>query len=279
MHHELKSVDLPTHVCLEYVEQGPPSGEPVIFLHGLGDSCHSFELVLAKLPPTVRAYSISQRGHGGSSRPQGAYRFYDFAADVAAFMRALKLEGAVLVGHSLGSTVAQRFAIDHPELTRGLVLAGAFHDLPSSQVPRGLWSQVSDLHDPVHPGFVRSFQENTCVCSVPEHFFEETVLRESMKLPARVWQEVVGWMMQDGFHQELGRIEAPTWLLWGDRDPLVPRADQEALLGAIAGARLLTYEGHGHALPWEAPERLARDCCEFLQLASRRRGRVEDQGT
>lgn len=261
---ELKSVELLTGVTLQYVEQGDPSGVPVVLLHGISDSWHSFELVLPHLPESMRAFALTQRGHGDSDRPSGAYRFAAFAADVSAFIDALHLEAAVVVGHSLGSAIAQRFAIDHPERIRGLVLGGSFFSLPNSQAAQELWAAVSAMEDPVDPGFVREFQESTIVRPVPPEFFE-TVVQESLKLPARVWREIVACTRQEDFSGELNKITAPTLLVWGDEDPMVPRSDQEAQTTAIADARLVVYEGTGHAVPWEEPERFASDVVSFVR--------------
>lgn len=122
----VKSVELPNQVKLSYVEQGDRSGVPLLLLHGVTDSWHSFELVLPHLPESIHAFALTQRGHGDSSQPAGGYRFHDFASDVAAFMDALHLDQAVIAGHSMGSSVAQRFAIDYPDRTSGLVLIGSF---------------------------------------------------------------------------------------------------------------------------------------------------------
>jgi pimeloyl-ACP methyl ester carboxylesterase len=69
------SLTLPTGVRLEYVERGAPDGAPVIFLHGVTDSWRSFEGVLRLLPPYLRAFAVTTRGHGESSRPADGYRF------------------------------------------------------------------------------------------------------------------------------------------------------------------------------------------------------------
>ena len=79
------SIALPTGVTLEYATQGPETGTPVIFLHGVADSWRSFEGVLANLPPDMRVYAISQRGHGNSSRPAAGYLYQDFARDLRSF--------------------------------------------------------------------------------------------------------------------------------------------------------------------------------------------------
>lgn len=265
MAHEVKSVELRTGVTLQYVEQGDRSGVPVVFLHGLGDSWRSFELVLEYLPETVRAIALTQRGHGDSSRPETAYRYRDFAADVEAFMDALDLEIAVVVGHSLGSAVTQRFGIDYPGRALGLVLIGSFLSLPNSQAPRELWPVVSKMEDPVDPDFVRGFQESVSVRPVPQDFFEDVIMQESMKIPARVWREVVRCSMQDEFSGEINKIVVPTLLVWGDQDGMVPRSDQDAQTETIAGSELLVYKGTGHAVPWEEPDQLASDLVGFIE--------------
>ena len=112
-------------VRLHYAEQGDPGGMPVVMLHGITDSWRSFESVMAHLPATLRVFALSQRGHGESDRP-GRYRTRDFAGDAAAFIEALGLGPALVVGHSMGSVNAMRLAIDRPDLLRGLVTAGAF---------------------------------------------------------------------------------------------------------------------------------------------------------
>ena len=77
---------------------------------------------------------VSQRGHGNSSRPASGYRIADMADDLRLFLNALEIERAVLVGHSMGSFVAQRFAIDHPARTAGLVLLGSATGMRDNEV-------------------------------------------------------------------------------------------------------------------------------------------------
>ncbi len=124
---------------------------------------------------------------------------------------------------------------------------------------------VTTMEDPVDPGFVREFQTSTIVQPVPQAFLETAVIQESMKLPARVWREVARCNVQDEFPGELNQIKAPTLLVWGDQDAIIPRSDQEAQRAAIADARLVVYEGYGHAIHWEAPERFASDLVSFVE--------------
>jgi pimeloyl-ACP methyl ester carboxylesterase len=263
-----KSVELPDGLRLAYAEQGDPSGIPMLFLHGVTDSWRSFERVLPQLPESIHAFALTQRGHGDADRPAAGYRTRDFAADVAAFADAVGLASAVVVGHSMGSTHAQRFAIDHPERTQGLVLVGSFATYRGNPGLVEFWqSAVSLLTDPIDPGFVREFQDSTLAQTVPQAFLD-TVVRESLKVPARVWRAAFEGFFEDDFAGELSKIRAATLLVWGDRDALCPRRDQDALLTKIAGSRLEVYEGAGHGLHWEQPERFAADIVAFARSAS-----------
>lgn len=261
----IKHVEISNRIRLPYVEQGDPSGVPMVLLHGVTDCWRSFERVLPHLPQTIHAFTLTQRGHGDADRPATGYRTRDFAADIAAFMNALDLAPAVIVGHSMGSTNALRFAIDSPELTRGLVLLGSFASYRGNRVVMEFWeSAVSQLADPIDPSFVREFQESTLAQAVPQAFLD-TIVQESLKVPARIWRAAFEGSLEDDFTGQLNRIKAPTLILWGDRDRFCRRGDQDALLGAINGSRLVVYRGAGHGLHWEEPERFAADLVAFCR--------------
>ena len=260
----IKSVDLPTGVTLQYAEQGDPAGTPVLFLHGLADSWYSFDLVLPHLPGSIRALALTQRGHGDSSRPQEDYHYTHFVADAAAFLDALNTPATVVVGHSLGNTTAQRFAIDYPERTMALCLVAAPHRLANTEAAQILRDVVAQIEDPVDQVFAEEYQQSTLARPVPPAFLE-TVVRETMKVPAHVWRDVVAGFTRDDFSSELHEITAPTLLVWGDQDEFATRSDQEAQLAAIAHSRLQVYEGTGHAVHWEQPKRFATDLVSFIE--------------
>jgi len=261
----IHAVTLPNQVTLPYVEQGDPAGVPVLLLHGITDSWRSFEGVLPHLPTSMHAFALSQRGHGDAARPVTGYYPQDFAADLAAFMDTLKLGPAVVVGHSMGSYIAQRFALDYPDRTLGLVLMGSCTTVRGNPVAMELWdSAVSTLTDPIDPGFVREFQQSTLAQAVPQALLD-TVVQESLKVPARVWQAALAALLDTDFSGELGKITAPTLIVWGDQDAFFLRREQEALAAAIAGAQLMVYPGAGHGFHWEEPARFAADLVAFTE--------------
>lgn len=265
----LRRARLATGVSLPYVDQGSPDGIPVVMLHGLTDSWRSFEPVLPHLPPSLRVLVPTQRGHGDAERPAGGYGMRDFAADVAALMDATGVGPAVLVGHSMGAAVALRFALDHPERTRGLLLLGAFSSGRTNPAMVEFWeSTIAGLDDPIDPSLAQEFQQGTLARPIAPGQFELFV-RESLKVPARVWRGALEGMLDDDLTAELGQVVAPTLCLWGDRDAFARRVDQDQLLAAIAGARLHVHEGAGHALHWEEPERFAADLAGWIDRKCR----------
>jgi pimeloyl-ACP methyl ester carboxylesterase len=253
-------------VRLHYAEAGPPDGEPVLFLHGITDSWFSFSPVLPHLPPSLRALAPSQRGHGDSERPPSGYTKVDLAADAVAFLDAMGVAQATVVGHSMGSAVAQQMAASYPERVSRLVLAGSYVTARSEDL-LALGEEIRALTDPVPDAFARAFQRSTIHRPLPEAFVD-AVVAESLKVPARVWQAAMaGTLAYDGA-PTLPRIQAPTLLLWGDRDAVFARKQQGRLLALIPGATLKVYPETGHALHWERPVRFAEDVAAFTASTS-----------
>ena len=259
-----KTVCLGAGLDLEYVERGSRGGLPVVFLHGVTDSWGSFEGVLARLPEPIHAYAVSQRGHGNSSRPASGYRIADLGHDLWLFLNALEIERAVVVGHSMGSFVAQRFAIDHPARTAGLTLLGSATGMRDNAVIQDYWaSTVSTLTDPVDPAIAREFQLSTLSRPTAPGLVDACVL-ESLKVPARIWREAFAGFLEIDHREDLRRITAPTLIANGDRDAFFSPAHQRALRDAIPGSELLIYAGGGHAAHWEDPDRVTADLAAFF---------------
>jgi non-heme chloroperoxidase len=259
---------LTTDVTLHYAERGNPTGEAIIFLHGYSDSWFSYSRVLPLLSPEYHAFALTQRGHGDSDKPECCYTVDDFAADVNAFMDAVSIEEATVVGASTGALFAQRVALDYPHRVSRLVLIGA--QTPANEAISGLREEVQALEDPVPPEFVREFQESTIYQPVPQEFLD-TVISESLKLPARVWRDYMEQAVLSIDHDyvvELREIDVPTLMLWGEQDPLFPREEQERLAAAIPGATLKVYPETGHAVHWDRPEQVVQDLETFMRDTS-----------
>jgi non-heme chloroperoxidase len=261
---------LSTGVRLHYAERGARGGEAIIFLHGYSDSWFSYSRVLPLLSPSYHAFALTQRGHGDSDKPDCCYTPHDFAADVDAFMDAVGIDEATLVGASTGALFAQRMALSYPRRVSRLVLIAPQTPAHENEALSGFREEVRTLEDPVPPEFVKEFQESTIYHPVPQEFLD-TVVSESLKLPAHVWRDYLEQAVLSIDHDyvvELREIKAPTLILWGEQDALFPREEQERLAAAIPGATLRVYPDTGHAVHWDRPEQVVRDLEAFIKDTS-----------
>ncbi|MBC7770747.1 MAG: alpha/beta hydrolase [Phycisphaerales bacterium] len=239
-----------------YVEQGERDGPVVLMLHGYTDSHRSFDLLRPHLPESWRAIALTQRGHGRSDKPDTGYDIASMAADVRAFLDALNIERAVIVGHSMGAAVALQAAAAYPERVCGAVLIGAFAGYRGNENVAGLVEEVARFKDKVDPEFVLAFQESTVADMIPQRFLD-TVIGESLRCPAHVWRAALdGQLSADPISAAIS-CKAPVALIRGALDALVPHADQLALRDALLSARNFTMCGVGHSPHWERPEETA----------------------
>ena len=163
----------------------------------------------------------------------------------------------------MGTANAVRFAIDYPERTLGLVLIGFFATFKRNPLVVDFWrTAVSELTDPIDPEFVREFQLGTLAAPLPKEFLD-TVVRESLKLKAAVWQGAFQGLLEDDFAEELDGIKAPSLLLWGSNDVYCPEIDQKSFLAKVSGSQLKRYQGAGHGVHWEEPQTCAKDIVSF----------------
>ena len=257
-------VELPNQVKISYFEKGTAAGIPIILLHGLADSWHIFELLSHFLPKSLHVYALTQRGHGNSSRPDSGYATRDFEEDLVMFMDALNIENAVILGASSGGFPARSFAINHSDRTLALVLLGSPATLQGIPAVKKIWdSAITKMADPVDRKFVEDFAMSTLSQPVTQEFLE-MILRENLKVSAKVWRDTTEHMLQEQFPGELNKINTPTLIIWGDQDKLLSRESQEELARVIPGSKLVVHQNVGHLLYCEDPEGVASDIAVFI---------------
>jgi non-heme chloroperoxidase len=262
---QFSTTQLSTGLRVHYAEQGNPTGEAIVFLHAYVDSWFSYSRVLPLLSPEYHAFAPDQRGHGDSDKPDCCYTADDYAADVDAFMDAVRVEKATLVGDSSGGLIAQRVALDHPHRVSRLVLLGSPTTLLNNETVGELGKEILALEDPISPEFVREFVSTTIQDAVPEEFLAGAV-SESLKVPARVWRDYYeGVVLTVDDTARLGEIDAPTLILWGEQDAILPREEQEWRAAEIPNATLRAHPETGHLAHWVRPEWVARDLDAFMK--------------
>jgi pimeloyl-ACP methyl ester carboxylesterase len=261
---------------LAYIDIGPRNGEPVVLLHGYTDSARDWAPIAPFLSGRFRLIVPDLRGQGASGKPDCCYTRFDFANDIRLLLERLHVRSAVVVGHSLGSIVAQTFAEEWPGRTRRLILissTGTYfgpasgQDCPSveSVLPASL-AGAEKLEDPIDPdsAFMKSWWQESMRINPP--FFSGRERRDAAAIPARVWRAIaVQTLLGVDLRFMLPRIKAPTLLIWGGQDSLEGPAGRAALQSGIKGAQVRNFPSLGHDLIWQDPRGVASAMTRFIQ--------------
>ena len=260
---------MPTFVhdslTLWYEETG--TGAPVIFLAGTMGDHTQWDIVIPQLKG-LRSIAMDNRDIGDSSVATRDYSVRDMARDVLALMGHLGLERASIVGHSLGGKIAQEVALLAPARVDRLVLvsSSARHDVQS----QSLLEHWIRLRDAIHDDLL--FVEAMCLCAMGPSSLAQVPLRDAaemwlmkteMQRGAAFIRNVEASLASDTLAR-LGDIEAPTLVVYSDRDRIFSKEHGERLVDGIPGARGVSMEGCGHAPMAERPAEFARLLQEFL---------------
>ncbi len=261
MDSEVRYLRLRTGISVPCFLHGDADRKPLLLLHAWGESSGSFDRLIPALT-NFRVYAPDLRGQGEADKPAAGYSLAEQAEDAAAILDALNVPGAFVVGSSSGGYVAQQLATVHPEVVAALVLVGA----PMSLHGRAPFAdEVEKLTDPLDEDWVReSLTWFPLLHDVPGWFIDDRV-RDGLKMPSHAWKAILNGLGEATPPTESGTIHAPTLILWGEQDGLLPRGDQETLAARISGSVLKVYPGVGHVVLWECPDQVAEDTTAFLK--------------
>jgi len=257
---ECKSISLPNNLTINYAESGGYQEEIVVFLHGYADSWRSYERILKSFPGKYHCLAPDLRGHGDSSKPDCCYGIQDFVHDICLFQDALGIIKSTLIGHSMGSFIAQVFAATYPERVEKLVLISSSCRARGNPILAEIQDDIMNLQDPVEESFIEDFQSPSL--PVPPAFMQ-SIIAESKKIPARIWKTVFQELVAIDNSDLLDRIKAKSLILWGARDAIFNKDDQNLLYSKIVNSKHIEYDA-GHALHWEIPELVVGDISQFL---------------
>lgn len=261
----LRTEQLSTGVELEYEEQGSNQGDAVILLHGYADSHRAYSQFARTFPRNFHVFLLDQRGQGDSSRPDCCYGLRaDFARDVIAFMDSQGIERAHVVGHSMGGVIAQSVAMDFPDRVRSLILIATAPTVVGNPFALSFKPIVDSLVDPVPPQLALQLQSLLLFRDVPDAVFNASVA-DTLKVPARILRQMLDSQLSEDHSSGLRQIQAPTLILFGDRDPIFSLAQQQQLDAGIADSRLIVYPQTGHRPQTERAVEVGRDIASFLR--------------
>jgi pimeloyl-ACP methyl ester carboxylesterase len=259
-----KILQLSDGEALAYLDVGPRQAVPLVLIHGYTDSARDWAPIAPFLSRKFRLIIVDLRGQGASGKPECCYTRFDFAYDVKLLLDRLQLSSAVIVGHSLGSLVAQTFAEQWPAMTRRLVLISSTGTSFGSGP--GWLEGVQKLKDPIDPdsSFMRAWWHEST--RINPAFFSSRQRLDAAAIPARVWRAIADQsLLGVDLRFMLPRISAPALLIWGGQDTLEGPAGRAALRSGIRGARVADFPALGHDLIWQDPKAVAQVMTRFIE--------------
>lgn len=266
-----KTVTLSNGQVLAYVPMGNPHGVPVVLIHGYTDNARDWVPLIPYLAPQLRLIVVDIRGHGRSAKPECCYTRLDFAYDIKLLLDALRIERADIVGHSLGSIIAQTFAEFWPERTRRVVLIASSGGHRAGTVPPkpayDYASEIRKLKEPIDPDSPFMIAWWSSPTPVDPDFLRRQ-RKDAAGIPLRVWLAVLDQGIVDtDLQRTLPKLTAPTLLIWGSKDPIMEEEVRQTLREALPQAEVKILPGLGHNPFWEDPAACAAVINSFLTAA------------
>lgn len=279
-HHDF--IDRQKHIALDGIAPFPVkiaytdvgSGPPLLLMHGIPTWSYLYHLVIDRLAKTHRVIAPDFIGHGSSDKRDGLDRSLLAQRDmILAFMDALSLPTATLVGHDTGGGVALIMGVENGNRVSSLVL--------SNIVAYDSWP-IDDMIQVGHPGWARKSNEEIRTFLVGG--FDEGLSRKAQLTPEFVEGIVAPYITDEGKislirnasslntnhttmligrHQQ---IAARTLLVWGEDDPWQPVTDGERLAREIPDATLVRVKNASHWIPQDAPEEWLASVEPFVSL-------------
>ena len=238
---------------------------PVILIHGAGGH-HLYWPPQVRRLHNQRVFAVDLPGHGKSAGV-GHHTIEDYASETMQFLKALKLNRAVLVGHSMGGAVALQAALEHPKRVIGLVLIGSAARLRVNPTLLQLSSDPAKAEDVVQTVIDLSFGENANA-----RLKELAGQRMLETRPSVLHGDLLAC---NSFDVAAGtdKIAAPTLLIFGEHDRMVSPRNGQNLRDQIPGARLELVPDAGHMVMLEQPDGVATLLADFINNIAYRPGR------
>jgi pimeloyl-ACP methyl ester carboxylesterase len=242
------------------------SGEPLLLIMGLGYSSVMWHRTRPVVSAHYRTILFDNRGVGKSGVPSGAYSIAQMASDAAAVLDAAGVARARVFGVSMGGMIAQEFAINYPDRVNRLVLGctacGGRNSIQAApNVLAVLMARASMTPEEGAKAMVPYIYDAS---TPPERIEEDLVLRRRDYPQAAGYmgqlQAILAWSSFD----RLNQIHAPTLIIHGETDQLVPPENASILASAIPGSRLVMLPHASHLFTTDQPEPAHRELLAFL---------------
>ena len=258
-----KHVDAGGH-RLHYLEAG--AGPPVVLVHGLGADVRTWRLAIPTLASDFHVYAIDLLGFGKSEKPEIPYRIGTLVDSLTGFLDAVGVEKTSIVGNSLGGWVAAMFTTSHPARVAKLVLVdSAGYGEEPAQMVRDYLSRFDPATVAAAEQFLSALNpedQRRVEAAAVEYFARRTSREDGYAVAALVESILQG---QDVLGPEVKQIGAPTLVIWGRNDPVIPLRVGQTLGRDMPNAKLTVLDGCGHRPQTECASAFNTALKQFLK--------------
>lgn len=213
------------------------NSQPVICLHGWGQSYHSFDHLISALNNDYRVVAIDLPGFGKSQEPTTPFSIYDYEEILDNFITKLKLENVIIVGHSFGGRIGIIYANNHKQNLSKLVLTGAAGIKPKKTLLQKIKSY--------HYKFMKLLTKTFIFSQWRDDLLKNSG-SEDYKNASDMMKKVLVNVVNEDLKPLIPNISAPTLLYWGIEDDATPIIDAYYMEEFIPNSTLYSVSGHGH---------------------------------
>jgi pimeloyl-ACP methyl ester carboxylesterase len=253
------------------------SGDPLVLIAGLAYDHWMWHKMIPDLAEQFQVIAFDNRGVGKTDKPPGPYSAQMLADDTAGLIEGLGFQSAVVMGHSMGGFVAQALALSHPDLVDKLILSATnfggprhipvtpeamavFTDMtsdPIERLKRGIVISCAPGYADAHPEIIQEWLDYRA-----QHPILPAPYQAQMTIGLSLVSE------EASFESKLKNVQAPTLILFGEHDKVVPPGNAELLANEIPANTVHILPNAGHFFPFEVPAAAVAVIAGFLQEGS-----------
>jgi len=247
-----------------YIESG--QGEPLVLIHGLGGDHREWAMQIPVFAQKFRVIALDLRGHGETDKIGEKYSLPTFAKDVIGLLDKLEIDKAYFCGVSMGGIVTLQIALNYPERVKGLILVNTTARLTEQAAKVVLrWVELFQtkgfdayfdqvIKDAFHPSFIEANPELIKqIKEMSRNRDFQTVIKAAFGLQSF------------NFVDQLEKINAPTLIIHGEDDKVIPVEEAKLLHQKIPNSELIIFPRCGHATIIEKAQEFNKTVIEFLE--------------
>jgi len=244
-------------------------GEPLVMIMGLSANVDWWDpVIVERLSKRYQLLLFDNRGAGRTEKPQMTYTIALMAQDTVELMTQVGIEKAHILGVSMGGMIAQELALHYPERVNKLILActncGGTQSIVAPPDVIGLFTNRTGTPDEIKQRMFKVLFPDEYIANHADQLEQLWLRAIRAPIPTDALLRQLEAIQTFSTYDRLDQIQAPTLVMTGDQDILVPPKNAEIIAGRIPGARLEIFEGGGHGFTGQFPDKFCQVVEEFL---------------